>query len=195
MIKDIFLLHQWHFLFLFCCRGGKEIRFCDWWLVLWEKTEKKKHGSLSIRSRTADLLHREENRCLVQRFHNMKNQFWAVVRAGLWNKKVWADYDQLLRPIFYAFMDKKLIQIFFWKYIRVRTEKLHRIKVNKSQKNFGKYLLLGENQFFRTRNLSVNKWRSGPHICSLICALNSIDIIFQFFIVIFARQFSIEMMS
>ena len=38
------------FLFLSCCRGGKEIRFCDWWLVLWEKTEEKKHGSLSIRS-------------------------------------------------------------------------------------------------------------------------------------------------
>ena len=38
------------FLFLSCCRRGKEIRFCDWWLVLWEKTEEKKHGSLSIRS-------------------------------------------------------------------------------------------------------------------------------------------------
>ena len=25
---------------------------------------------------------------------------WAVVWAGLWNKRVWVDYEQLLRPIF-----------------------------------------------------------------------------------------------
>ena len=25
---------------------------------------------------------------------------WAVVWAGLWNKRVWADYEQLLRPVF-----------------------------------------------------------------------------------------------
>jgi hypothetical protein len=33
---------------------------------------------------------------------------------------------------------------------------LHRIKVNKSQKKFGKYFLWGKNQFFRAKNLSVN---------------------------------------
>ena len=25
---------------------------------------------------------------------------WGVVWAGLWNKRVWADYEQLLRPFF-----------------------------------------------------------------------------------------------
>ena len=25
---------------------------------------------------------------------------WAVVWAGLWDKRVWADYEQLLRPVF-----------------------------------------------------------------------------------------------
>ena len=25
---------------------------------------------------------------------------WAVVWAGLWNKRVWADYEQLFRPVF-----------------------------------------------------------------------------------------------
>ena len=38
-------------------------------------------------------------------FHNMENQFWAVgsavVWAGLWNKRVLADYQQLLRPVLF----------------------------------------------------------------------------------------------
>ena len=33
---------------------------------------------------------------------------WAVVWAGLWNKSAWANYEQLLRPIF-VFMDKESI--------------------------------------------------------------------------------------
>ena len=32
---------------------------------------------------------------------------WAVVWAGLWNKRVWADYDQLLRPVFSLFLSQK----------------------------------------------------------------------------------------
>ena len=34
---------------------------------------------------------------------------WAVAWAGLWNKRVWADYEQLLRPVFSLFR----VQIFF----------------------------------------------------------------------------------
>ena len=56
----------------------------------------------------------------------------------------------------------------FWKYYRVRTEKLYRIKVNKSQNIFGKYFL-GGTVFFKAKNLTVNTWRSWPNICSLIC--------------------------
>ena len=32
---------------------------------------------------------------------------WAVVWAGLWNKRVWAEYEQLLRPVFSLFRGKK----------------------------------------------------------------------------------------
>ena len=32
---------------------------------------------------------------------------WAVVWAGMWNKRVWADYEQLLRPVFSLFQGQK----------------------------------------------------------------------------------------
>ena len=38
---------------------------------------------------------------------------WAVAWAGLWNKRVWADYEQLLRPVFFSFSGPKKIWIFF----------------------------------------------------------------------------------
>ena len=52
---------------------------------------------------------------------------WAVVWDGLWNKRVWADYEQLLRPVFSRFWGQKF---FFWKPYSVLTEKLHKIKIN-----------------------------------------------------------------
>ena len=60
---------------------------------------------------------------------------------------------------------------FFWKYFRVRTDKLNRIKVNKSQKEFGKYIFFmgGKKVFFRAKNSSVNTWWSGLDICFLFC--------------------------
>ena len=54
------------------------------------------------------------------------------------------------------------------------SKKLHRIKVNKSQKDFGKYFFMGEKTiFFRAKNLSVKTWRSEPDICSLICGCST----------------------
>jgi hypothetical protein len=38
-----------------------------------------------------------------RQIYNMTNQFWAVGWAGLVKKKVWADYEQLLRPVFLSF--------------------------------------------------------------------------------------------
>ena len=67
---------------------------------------------------------------------------WAVVWAGLWNKRVWADYEQLLRPVFSLFRGQKKILKIFWKHHSVRTEKLHWKKVKK--KNLG-----GDNFFFQ----------------------------------------------
>ena len=33
----------------------------------------------------------------------------AVAWAGLWEKMVWADYEQLLRPVFHFFGVKKIL--------------------------------------------------------------------------------------
>ena len=58
---------------------------------------------------------------------------WAVVWAGLWEKRVWADYEQLLMPVFqtaffFTFSESKIF-LFFWKHCSIRTETLHRKKV------------------------------------------------------------------
>ena len=52
---------------------------------------------------------------------------WAVAWAGLWEKRVWADYEQLLRPVISLFRGQK--NFFFWKHHSVRTKKLHKKKV------------------------------------------------------------------
>ena len=54
--------------------------------------------------------HRLENRCLFPIFYDIKNQFWAGLGswAVLVEKKFGADYEQLLRTVFfYVFMGKK----------------------------------------------------------------------------------------
>ena len=38
----------------------------------------------------------------------------SILGCGLWSGLDWVDYEQLLRPVFKSFLDKKLI--FFWKY-------------------------------------------------------------------------------
>ena len=43
--------------------------------------------------------------------YNMKNQFWAVGWTVL--KKVWADYEQLLREVFLTFCGQKIKKKFF----------------------------------------------------------------------------------
>ena len=47
--------------------------------------------------------------------YNMKNQFWAVGCELGWTvkKKVWADYEQLLRPVFLSFHGQKINLNFF----------------------------------------------------------------------------------
>ena len=59
-----------------------------------------------------------------------------LVLAGLWNKRVWADYEQLLRPVFSLFWGQKTILKFFWKHYSVRTEKLHNNFIKKNLKFF-----------------------------------------------------------
>ena len=65
---------------------------------------------------------------------------WAV------GKKVWADYEQLLREVFSTFCVQKRKKI--WKHCSVRTEKLHRKKVKIFFIFFGKNFFFQKNQFF-----------------------------------------------
>ena len=41
-------------------------------------------------------------------------ELWAVAWAGLWEKRVWADYEQLLRPDFSLFRGQKKLKILFF---------------------------------------------------------------------------------
>ena len=54
-------------------------------------------------------IHRQENRRLVGHFYDMKNRLWAVGCGLGWavGKKVWADYEQLLREVFSTFCGQK----------------------------------------------------------------------------------------
>ena len=90
--------------------------------------------------------------------------------------RLWATFE----ACFLSFHWQKMNSIVFWKYFRVHSEKLHRIKVNKSRKNFGKHFLWGKNQFFRAKNLSVNTWRLGPDIYSLICGQSCLSNVNEF---------------
>ena len=38
---------------------------------------------------------------------------WAVVWAGQWEKRFWADYEQVLRPVFSLFRGQKKLLNFF----------------------------------------------------------------------------------
>ena len=88
----------------------------------------------------------------------MKNKFWTGLgsQAVLVKKKFGADYEQLLRPVLLCFHGQKINLIFFCKYCRVRTEKLHRIKVKKSKKNCEVFFIGEKPGFFRTKKFNVS---------------------------------------
>ena len=55
---------------------------------------------------------------------------WVVDWAGLWNKRVWADYEQLFGVAFSCFQGQKKNKILIKKDCRIRTKKLHKMKLN-----------------------------------------------------------------
>ena len=63
--------------------------------------------------------HRYGDRCVLENFYNMKNQFWTVCSGLGWTvkKKGWADYEQLLRPVFLSFHGQKINLKFFFENI------------------------------------------------------------------------------
>ena len=77
----------------------------------------------------------------------INSELWAVVWAGLWNKRVWADYEQLLRPVLLSFYGQQINLKFFWKYFRVRTEKLQKKGKQKSKKVW-KVFFMGKEPVF-----------------------------------------------
>jgi hypothetical protein len=87
---------------------------------------------------------------------------WAVVWAELWNKRVWADYEQLLRPFLslfrkhYSVCTEKLLNTFFTKFFFFNF-----LNPKKWKKQF---FFLGLKFEW---NLSVNTWRSGTDCCWL----------------------------
>ena len=98
---------------------------------------------------------------------------WAVVWAGLWNKRVWADYKQLLRPVFSLFRGQKNFKIFFENTIATALKsyiilflqkKILLIFWTRKSEKTGFFLGLTFEW-----NLSVNTWRSGTDYCWLYC--------------------------
>ena len=73
-------------------------------------------------------------------------------------------------PFFPLFRGQKFFFLIFWKHHSVHTEKLHNTCSIKNSKKIFLTWKSEKNSFFRAKNLSVNTWRSGPDICSLICA-------------------------
>ena len=97
-----------------------------------------------------------------------------LVWAGLWNKRVWADYEQLLRPVFSLFRGQKKFLKFFWKHHSVRTEKLHWKKVKKKFWGGEIFFFFRKNIFLRAKNATVSTLRSGTDYCWLYCGYFSI---------------------
>ena len=57
--------------------------------------------------------HRQENRRLVGHFYDMKIDFGLLAVGWAVGKKVWADYQQLLREVFSCFGEQKNFKFFF----------------------------------------------------------------------------------
>ena len=60
---------------------------------------------------------------------------WAVAWAGLWEKGVWDDSEQLFWVVFSIFHGQKNFFFDFFLHCSVRTEKLHIIKLKLKKKN------------------------------------------------------------
>ena len=82
---------------------------------------------------------------------------WAVAWAGLWDKRVWADYEQLFKPVFSLFRGQKKFKVFLKKISNSVNMKLH------LEDKFGRYwpsppgtfhVLIGKFSYFIIRFLN-----------------------------------------
>ena len=68
-------------------------------------------------------------------FYGTEIEIWAGFGpVGNTEKKIGADYEQLLRAVFSCFHGQKIGFKLFFKYPSVRSEKLHKMKVRKLKK-------------------------------------------------------------
>ena len=90
---------------------------------------------------------------------------WAVAWAGLWNKRVWADYEQLFWAFFSIFHgEKKII-------LAMKNWKNRQIKL----------LVIGPDPFIPQPKIDFPYYEiSGPDICSLICNFSASIHLFVF---------------
>ena len=115
LIKDHFVCYIWlKSIFLPKNHSTMVVSLLTW---IWVFTESELqsdigHKMVFSKGRVDSQIRELENRCLVPRFHNMKNQCWAVVWAGLWKNGV----EQLLRHVFFTFSVSKRMLNFFWKH-------------------------------------------------------------------------------
>ena len=94
----------------------------------------------------------------------------SILGCGLWSGldcEIKGYNAQLLRPVLLLFRGKKIFLDFLWKHYSVSTEKLHNTFLIEKIDFWPRKSV--KTSFFRAKNLSVNAWRSGPDICSLIC--------------------------
>ena len=99
---------------------------------------------------------------------------WAVGWAGLWKKglgQLWASFE----AHFLSFHGQKINFTFVLKYCRVRTEKLYRMKVNRSRKKMESIFYRGKTSFFRTKNLSVSTKTLWSVLCLLVLWFNNLE--------------------
>ena len=69
--------------------------------------------------------------------YGTENEIWAGFgQVGITEKKMRADYEQLLRMFFLCFQGQKNNLKFFKNYCSVHTKKLHQIKMRKPNKFF-----------------------------------------------------------
>ena len=68
----------------------------------------------------------------VSNYYGTEMEIWAGFGPiGKTEKKIWADYEQLLRTVFLCFHGQKQNLKYFKNHCSVRTKKLHKMKVKK----------------------------------------------------------------
>ena len=80
----------------------------------------------------------------------INSELWAVFWAGLWNKRVWADYEQLLRPVFSLFRGQKKSKFFFENTLMAAMKsRIIPFLLKKLKENFWpRYMKVGTNHLF-----------------------------------------------